>query len=190
MGFSKYCFGLFFGNNLAAVVCYGLSGIPTHLKKIPNYKYYKILQLCRGATSFWAPKWAASKLISQSLKILKNDLKINFVIAYSDENAGEIGTIYQACNAIYLGKTNPGGSKEYIINDKRYHSRKVYRMFGSRSKEVLKKIDPNYKSFPINKKHRYLFILGNRNFKKKIKTELESHILPYPKRERSFLIAQ
>lgn len=59
----------------------------------------------RGACSSWAPKNLNSKLVMFGCKwMVKNTSKRMFV-AYSDPTAGEIGTIYQACNFDYLGHT-------------------------------------------------------------------------------------
>jgi len=40
------------------------------------------------------------------------------VVAYADVLYSEVGTIYQASNAIYTGLTNPKGQANYLINGK------------------------------------------------------------------------
>lgn len=66
-------------------------------------EYEAIIQ--RGACSSWAPKNLNSMLVMFSCRwMIKNTTKRIFV-AYSDPMAGEIGTIYQACNFDYLGNT-------------------------------------------------------------------------------------
>lgn len=183
LGAAKYCFGLFIDNNLASVVCYTDPVSPNAYKKLIGIKTEKnILQLCRGASSYWAPIWAPSKLISYSLKqisIMKNAIA---VIAYADPEAGEVGIIYQACNAVYIGLTNPGGAKYYIIKGKKYHPRKVHKLFGTRSAETIKRIDPNYLTKKIKNKHRYIFLMGNKIERKKILENLKSKIEEYPRR--------
>ena len=58
----------------------------------------------RGACASWTPKNLGSRLVMFSCKwMVKNTTKRIFV-AYSDPEAGEIGTIYQACNFDYLGQ--------------------------------------------------------------------------------------
>lgn len=60
-------------------------------------------QITRGATASWTPKNLGSKLIMFSCNwMVKNTTKRLF-FGYSDHSAGEIGTIYQACNFMYLG---------------------------------------------------------------------------------------
>ena len=52
----------------------------------------------------FSPNWAGSFLVSSACKLLFNKLKPVYIVAYSDYDAGEIGTIYQACNWVFLGK--------------------------------------------------------------------------------------
>jgi hypothetical protein len=81
--------------------------------------------LARGACVHWAHKHCASKLISSSCKMLDWG-KYAFVIAYSDPEAGEIGTVYQACNWVCVGKsqkmrwTAPNG-----VTRSAYHHRNI-----------------------------------------------------------------
>ncbi|HEX2984175.1 MAG TPA: hypothetical protein VHO28_11590, partial [Ignavibacteriales bacterium] len=184
LGSAKYCFGLYIDQHLAAVVCFTDHVSPQAYKgllEINNEK--KILQLNRGASAYWAPKWAPSKLISKALKIISKEKNILAVFAYADPEAGEIGTIYQACNALYIGKTDPGGAKTYIINGKQYHPRKVHKLYGTRKREELLKIDSKYKTLEIRPKYRYVFLTGTKQENLLLKEKLSKHIQEYPKRK-------
>jgi len=188
MGTSKHSYGLFLDDNLVSVVCYGPLIAPTLYKNIFSQKYsHSLYQLCRGASSFLAPKWAPSKLISRSMKLISKKLGTKIIVAYADPSAGEIGTIYKACNAIYLGYTSPGGGKKYKINGHLYDPRKVHAKFGSRSHEHLIKIDPNYTTIPILPKHRYVFLTGSKIEKKEIFNKIKYLIRPFPKRAQTLL---
>lgn len=187
MGTSKYCYGLFLSGQLACVACYGPPVAPARYSRLLGKENSKsILQLCRGASAYWAPRWTPSKLISISLKLLSKYYGTRGVVAYADPLAGEIGTIYQACNALYLGLTKPGGGKRYIIKGHAYDPRKVHKRFGSRAHHHLVKIDPDYKSISITPKHRYLFLLGERRFRKEMTEKIKHLIQPYPKRAPSY----
>jgi len=184
MGTSKHCFGLFIADRLASVVCYGPPVAPTRYASILGKELSKsVMQLCRGASTHWAPKWAPSKLVSHSLKILRRAQRTNIVVAYADAQAGEIGTIYQACNAFYLGETSSGGGKRYIIKGHSYDPRKVVKKFGSRARGHLLRIDPSYKEIPIKPKHRYVFVLGSKKERKEILGRIKPLISEYPKRK-------
>lgn len=58
----------------------------------------------RGACISWSPKNLASWLIMQSIKWMSINTTFRLFTAYSDPEAKELGTVYQACNWIYLGK--------------------------------------------------------------------------------------
>jgi hypothetical protein len=70
----------------------------------------KAICLARGACAHWAHPHAASFLIARACKAARNDHGWTVFYAYSDPLAGEIGTIYQACNWLYLG-TGTGRSE-------------------------------------------------------------------------------
>jgi hypothetical protein len=53
-----------------------------------------------------------SYVIARTLKMIKQDFpQVKVVITFADEKAGHVGSIYQATNAIYLGKS--GGKHKY-----------------------------------------------------------------------------
>lgn len=183
MGTSKYCYGLLFGEELASVVCYGPPVAPSKYRQtFGDGVDGHILQLCRGASTYWSPTWGPSKLISKSLILLSETLGIKVVVAYADPDAGEIGTIYQACNAFYIGFTVHGGGKKYLINGHTYDPRKAFKKFGSLMPENLRNFDPFYSTFPIKPKHRYVFLLGSKSERTQLRTKIGHLVKEYPKR--------
>lgn len=71
----------------------------------------------RGACASWTPKNLGSKLIMFACRWMVNNTDKRIFTAYSDPEAGEIGTIYQACNFDYLGQ-KWGASKMYFFEGK------------------------------------------------------------------------
>ena len=69
--------------------------------------------ISRGACISWAPKNLGSWLIMSSIRWMVKNTEFRYFTAYSDPEARELGTIYQACNFIYLGQTS-GTSKQYL----------------------------------------------------------------------------
>jgi hypothetical protein len=67
--------------------------------------------ISRGACISWAPKNLASWLITKSIKHMVKNTEFRAFSAYSDPEAKELGTIYQACNFIYLGQKFGAGSQ-------------------------------------------------------------------------------
>lgn len=68
--------------------------------------------ISRGACISWSPKNLGSSLIMWAIKWMVHNTQYRVFTAYSDPMAKELGTIYQACNFIYLGQTS-GGQKKY-----------------------------------------------------------------------------
>jgi hypothetical protein len=116
-------------NILAGVV---IMDMPNAFSKLLGDKTKKIERLIsRGACISWSPKNLASSLIMFSIKWMVKNTHYRIFTAYSDPEAKELGTIYQACNFYYLGQ-NSGTSKQYKVDDKwvsdRYfRSRSVYK---------------------------------------------------------------
>ena len=90
-------------------------------------------------------------------------------VAYADESLGEIGTIYQASGALYTGKTKPKGQANYLLNGKLLSGWNVRRLYGTRDRTRLARIDPKVRVFPLAPKHRYIFVSAPRILKKKIR---------------------
>lgn len=93
--------------------------------------------ISRGACISWSPKNLASALIMYSIKWMVKNTEFRLFTAYSDPEAKELGTIYQACNFIYLGQRN-GGSKVYYdpntphlgwISDRTFRRKRYYKMY-------------------------------------------------------------
>ena len=127
-----------------------------------------MILLSRGACVHWAHPHSASKLITSSMKMLPKKYKV--VTATVDELAGEIGTIYQACNFHYIGamrennpniKNSKGNRFGVLINGKLYGARSIRQKIGSQRKaEILSKW-PDAKFIPQKSKKRYFYFLGS-----------------------------
>ena len=103
----KFCYGIFFEGVLAGAICFGDMGLIVcngYGKYVGEYYKKKGLILNRGACTWWAHKHSASKLISFGVKEIKKK-GYKFCVAFSDDKAGEIGTVYQATNWYFLGRT-------------------------------------------------------------------------------------
>jgi hypothetical protein len=145
--------------------------------------------LNRGVCLHWTPKNSNSHLIAESIKMLPEKYKI--VTATTDHLAGEIGTIYQACNFYYVGSmrdqnknvnSRAGDRDAWIINGKMYGSRAIRQMYGDTKKETLDNLGVEYRKVKQNSKHRYFFFRGNKKEKKYYKSKIQHLIKPYPKR--------
>lgn len=108
--------GVFYNNEMIGIVGYGS----------PTYNMmYKQLGLNRGevyelrrlfvedVTDLHNAESQIISLANDELKELRPEIKV--VVTYADPSVGHLGTVYQATNAIYLGKgEGPSGKHKYI----------------------------------------------------------------------------
>lgn len=103
-------YGIFFDGFCAGVVCYGRYAMKTANGLVHGVPARDVLYLARGACTHWAPPNTNSRLVSMSLRLLRRDVpNVKLVVAYADQRGGEIGTIYQACNWLCLGRSGSPG---------------------------------------------------------------------------------
>jgi len=93
----KWCFTARHEGKLACVVLMSEPTMPT------RYKQFEAL-IQRGAAASWAPKNLNSRLVMFACRWMVDNTHKRLFTCYSDPSAGEIGTIYQACNFLYLGQ--------------------------------------------------------------------------------------
>lgn len=183
IGSSIRSFGLFAEGHLVAVVGFGPARAPNAYSRMLGQDLARsVIQLCRGASSPQCPKWGPSRLISHALKHPLLAQKYKIAVAFADPEAGEIGTIYQACNAIYSGLTDSHRTPQYIICGETLDPRRVVARYGSRARSHLLTVDAKYRSVPIPAKHRYFLAIGGGRARAGVLRELSRLALPYPKR--------
>ena len=99
-------FGIFFGPYVAGVTAVavgnGTAGAFTSMQY--GIERTELATLTRGACVHWAPPGTNSRLVSWTVRLLRElDPRVKLVVAYADSEAGEIGTIYQAAGWTYIG---------------------------------------------------------------------------------------
>ena len=119
--------------------------------------------ISRGACISWAPKNLASWLITKSIKWMVKNTEFRAFSAYADPEAKELGTIYQACNFIYLGQRS-GTAKQYFdtdrpelgwFSDRDFRKKSKYVVYAKNIgiekedwKKYMKKYSPNWEIIP------------------------------------------
>ena len=163
-------YGIFWNGNCGGVVVFGAVSPPNVAKSACSKYPKRVIQLGRGASVHWAHEHASSKLIAYALKKIQ-ELGYWFVIAYSDPDAGEVGTVYQATNWLYCGLT--AKRPDYIMPNGR-------RLVGNVPKGFVKDCEKAERT----RKHRYLYVLGSKKQKKHRKEFVSWDIIDtYPKRD-------
>ena len=101
---TRACYGLRTASGeLAGVAVFARGPAPeSHDLCGPKHRDLAIC-LSRGACVHWAHPNAASHLISKACKLAAKEFGWRIFYAYADQTAGEIGTVYQAANWLYLG---------------------------------------------------------------------------------------
>lgn len=117
------CYGLKIQGELLGVACFGRIGVKPLCGTPDEREYFleKTAYLTRGACVPHAPKNSASFLIRKSCFLARQDFGWQIFMAYSDHDAGEIGTVYQAANWHYLG-TGLGVAKPSATAKGHYHT--------------------------------------------------------------------
>lgn len=187
-------YGIFFDGYCGGVVVFGQEYIE-NLGRWDKYGFTgKIILLNRGVCLHWTPINTGSKLIAEAMKLLPK--KYEVVTCTTDHLAGEIGTIYQACNFHYVGSmrdANPninsrnGDRDAWVIDGKMYGSRNIRAKFGTTQMDVLRLHHPDIKKVKQNSKHRYFFFRGNK-YENRFHIQSIKHLIkPYPKRNSDII---
>lgn len=193
MGTTEYAFGIMWDGIIGGVVCFGRTAGTNVYSSVCGEQYAQhAITLCRGACVHWAHPHSASKLISSACKMMVPK-GFNIFVAYSDPQAGEIGTVYQACNWLYCGMTSPtekfeapnGQIKDARLVHAYTRDRRNGELKYKRSRADQKKlmIGQGYRFFKGHSKHRYVHIVGRtKKEEKQMRSSLNWTVLPYPKR--------
>lgn len=183
-------YGLFFGQYCAGVCCVaaggGTGGVNSH--KLFGVQHDELATLARGACVHWSPPGANSKLVSWTCKLLSKETKLKVIIAYSDTDAGEIGTIYQACNWVCIGRGS--STIQWVAPNGRIYDQKLaYDLnrkngFKHKRSDYTKALrDTGWKEQASNPKYRYVYVLDKSD--KSLIDRVEHMRQPYPKRNHA-----
>lgn len=186
MGTTKHSVGYFVDNDLVAVFCFGLTAGTQSLAE-PFGVEHKTegIVLVRGACSPEAHHHTASHSIPKALRYINKQYGYLFCIAYSDPEAGEIGTVYQATNWHFYGMTSP---VTYLIrpDGKRVDPKIIHKYAKknniSSSEQKKAFFAEGYVLEKGNSKLKYLKLIGDKRQSKKLLTNKRVNFYPYLKR--------
>lgn len=183
MGRAFVCYGLFVENQLHGALNFGLPSSPESRNICGKELVAKAICLERGACSHLTPKNAASFFIKRAIKQAHEKYGWEIFYAYSDEEAGEIGTIYQACNWFYLGQgvgRTPGRKREYYLDPfNNLISERTLRRRKLKKNDILKL---GWKVIEKLPKHKYVWFEGSSGRKKILKGKCRYEFKKYPKK--------
>ena len=96
---------------LAGVVIFSMPSAFTKLLGEETKNLERLIS--RGACVSWSPKCTTSSLLMHAIDWMVKNTPFRLFTAYADQEAKELGTIYQAANFAYLGQRY-GGGKMYF----------------------------------------------------------------------------
>lgn len=205
VGTADHYFGLYFGEHLAGVECFGSTAGTNTAASVCGKKYaHAVKTLVRGACVHWAHDHASSFLITHACKLMAKR-GFHIFVAYGDPEAGEIGTVYQACGWLYCGTASGstgfwwpgkpvpedlmwGTFKDGNIHDARniHHSiRRGYRVECTRQEKYQRMVKEGFEFLMLPPRHRYLGFYGGQETVATLKAALRWETLRYPKRPRT-----
>jgi hypothetical protein len=136
--------------------------------------------ISRGACSSWTPKNLASSLVMFSIHWMVENTDYRLFTAYSDTEAKELGTIYQACNFYYLGKKS-GARHQYELSEGRWVSDRYFRTRSAYKRSAKELGIPWEASW--QKGNAVYFHLMPDGVEDKIKKHAQGKMVGLPKRE-------
>lgn len=172
LGSTSVRLGMEIGGILAGVICFGTIPANNAASICGPDRRKQVLELTRLALYDWAPRNSESFLIARALAHLSiHRPDISILISYADASVGHAGTIYQATNWVYTGKST--GDVLWQCDDgTTLHPRTT-----GWDKSTL----PSGKWRPSPGKHRYVTFIGPPTQRRALRRELRWPSLPYPK---------
>ena len=176
----SFSFGLFFKDKIVGIVTYGTPASSTLRRGIAGDEYIKnILELNRLCL-LNNKKNEASFLVSKSLKMLPKE---RIIISFADSSQNHIGYVYQACNFTYHGLS--AKRTDWALKSKpKLHGQTIadeFRGQPNRAKLMREKYGDDFYLKPRPRKHRYIYIVGSKSFKRKVTKCIRYKKEDYPK---------
>ena len=176
----SFSFGLFFKDKIVGIVTYGTPASSTLRRGIAGDEYIKnILELNRLCL-LNNKKNEASFLVSKSLKMLPKE---RIIISFADSSQNHKGYVYQACNFTYHGLS--AKRTDWALKSKpNLHGQTIadeFRGQPNRAKLMREKYGDEFYLKPRPRKHRYIYIVGSKSFKKKATKCIRYKKEDYPK---------
>jgi hypothetical protein len=103
------------------------------------------------------------------------------VTATVDAEAGEVGTIYQACGFDFIGVMRHGGRARVRVNGRTISERQAGKLVGTQGAEALARL--GFDAVPTARKGRYFAFRGARAERQQLRAAIAHLTAPYPKRD-------
>ena len=172
----SYGYNVYQDGEWCGVILFGLGATPNIASPFGMIQG-EVLELVRGALN--GKQHTTSECVMAAVRRLHQDApQIKMLVSFADIDQDHVGTIYQATNWIYLGRTESGKRAAFMIHGKKTHPRTIGSMGGVQSlKWVREHLDANATEFVTKGKEKYIFV-----FDKRLRKQWLKKALPYPKK--------
>lgn len=176
----SYAFGLFNDKELVGIVSYGTPPSSPLRNGIAGPEFGScVLELNRLCLRYNL-KNEASILVSKSLRMLPQK---SIIVSFADTEQGHSGIVYQACNFRYFGLS--AKRTDWKVRGKEHlHGQTIADEFRGRENRAYlmrEKYGDNFYLLPRPRKHRYIYLIGNKAWKKTVLSAIRYKEEPYPK---------
>ena len=176
----SYAYGLFLNGELTGVVTYGTPASAPLKRGLAGDKYKAdVLELNRLCLRDNRPN-EASMLVGRSLRMLPCN---KLIVSYADTEQGHKGYVYQATNFLYCGLS--AKRTDWKVKGKEHlHGQTIadeFRGVENRAQAMRDKYGDDFYLKPRPRKHRYVFLHGDRRWKKAARTAIKYKTMEYPK---------
>lgn len=177
----SHAFGLFRDGGLCGVVTYGTPCSAPLRRGVAGDEYkhcvIELNRLCLKDNR----KNEASMLVSRSLALLP---KQAIVVSFADTDQGHMGTVYQAANFMYCGLSEKRTDWK-VRGMEHLHGQTIADKFRGHANRAQAMRDFYGDDFYLKdrpRKHRYIYLIGSKSWKKKARAAIKYAEAPYPKR--------
>jgi hypothetical protein len=177
-GNASWRWGLWHGPMLLGVVSYNLPTRSVCASVFGKENLHRVWHMGRLAVAENAPRNSESRLIGGSLRVIRHDHpNVWAVLTYAAIDAGHIGYVYRATNALYTGLSDVRSVRYYTDRDGKRRATRLGGQFVNASRAI----ELGWQLQQGERKHRYVYILGSRTERRHRLALLRLPQLPYPK---------
>lgn len=173
---ANWRWGLWHGVVLHGVVAYNLPTRSVCSSVFGEEHLHRVWHMGRLVLSEDSPRNSESRLIAGSLRAIQQEHPdVWAVLTYAATDAGHLGYVYQATNALYTGT---GGDPVFYLDK---HGKRRGTHLDGRGVGAARAAEMGWTRQQGGVKHRYLYVLGNKTQRRQRMAQLRLPVLPYPK---------
>lgn len=168
-------FGLFAGDEIKGVICYGTPSSAPLRKGIAGAENARnVVELTRLWVCDSVPKNGESYLIGRTIKMAGKEI----VVSFADASMGHVGVVYQATNWIYTGLS--AKRTDWTVEGVNRHGQTLADKHSA--EEIRAKYGDRFRLKARQRKHRYIYINARGRRKSELIQAIRYNAEPYPRR--------